>query len=128
MRAVEMDIGKSGNRIFTYTKLGRFIVLGFVYEPNTNHWQGTKVNSNKGIVAPKKYMLPQDFWDYLNHRARRMADLLNSVSDKQQSKIRESFHKDLDHYLESDSYQAMLADVAMFGNDAFSKRNNRRSH
>jgi hypothetical protein len=51
-----------------------------------------------------------------------MAELLNSVSDKQKSKIDESFRKNVDHYKGSDEYQAMLADISMFGDAAFSNR------
>lgn len=127
MRAVDMDICKGGKTIFTYTKLGRFIVLGFVHEPNPNNWRSTKVNANKGLVGPKKYILPRSFWDYLDQKARRMDELLNSVSDKQQSKIDGAFRKNIDRYLESDAHQAMLADLSMFGDAAFSKRDNKKN-
>lgn len=125
MRAVDMDICRGDKTIFTYTKLGRFIVLGFVHEPNPNQWRGTKVNANKGFVGPKEYVLPRAFGEYLNEKAHRMAELLNSVSEKQQTKIDGAFRKNVDRYVESDAYQAMLADVSMFGDAAFSKRDNK---
>ena len=122
MRAVDMDICRGGKNIFTYSKLGRFIVLGFVHEPNLGHWRGTRVHANEGIIEPKKYVLPKPFGEYLNYKARRMAELLESVSDKQQSKIDTAFHKGIDRFIGSDSYQAMHADIQMFGDEAFSKR------
>jgi len=125
MRAVDMDLCRGGKTIFTYTKLGRFIVLGFVHEPNPNQWRGTKVNANKGLVGPKEYVLPWAFGEYLNEKAHRMAELLNSVSEKQQAKIDGAFRKNVDRYLESDAYQAMLADVSIFGDAAFPKRDNK---
>lgn len=119
MRAVDTDICRGDNNIFTYVKLGRFLVLGFVYEPDPNRWRGTKINANKGIVEPKEYTLPRPFGEYLNQKAQRMAGLLSSVSDKQQAKIDSAFRKNVDRYIESDAFQAMRADVNMFGDEAF---------
>lgn len=122
MRAIALDVCYGDKNIFTYTKLGRFIVLGFVREPNPNHWKGSKVNANKGIVEPKEYILPEYFMEYLNESAKHMAERLNSVSDKQQTKIDSAFRKNKDHYIGSDEFQAMSADVNMFGDEAFSER------
>ncbi len=121
-RAIDMDICRGGKAIFTYAKLGRFIVLGFVHEPNPHHWRGTKVHGNEGILEPKKYVLPKPFGDYLNHKAKRMAQLLDSVSDKQHAKIDTAFRQGASRFVGSDAFQAMLADIAMFGDEAFSKR------
>lgn len=123
MRAIDMDICQNGKAIFTYAKLGRFIVLGFVHEPNPNHWRGTKINANRGFVEPKKYVLPKAFGEYLNQKAQRIAELLDSVSDKQQAKIDAAFRQNADSYIKSDAFQAMRADLSMFRNEAFSKRN-----
>jgi hypothetical protein len=121
MRAIDMDICRGENLIFTYAKLGRFIVLGFVHEPNPNRWKGTKVNANKGFVGPKKYVLPRPFGEYLNEKAQRITESLESVSDKQQAKIDEAFRKNVDRYINSDAFHAMRADISMFGDEAFSK-------
>ena len=51
-----------------------------------------------------------------------MAELLDSVSDKQQDKIDAAFRQNIDRFIESDAFQAMQADVGMFGDEAFSKR------
>jgi hypothetical protein len=69
MRAIDIDICRGSEMIFTYTKIGRFIVLGFVHEPNPKHWRGTKVNANQGFVEPNKYVLPAAFGSYLNEKA-----------------------------------------------------------
>lgn len=127
-RAIDMDICRGGKTIYTYAKLGRFIVLGFVHEPNPHHWRGTKVHANEGIVGPRKYILPSPFGDYLNHKAKRMAELLDSVSDKQRAKIDAAFREGVSRFVGSDSYHAMLADISMFGDDAFSKRGKARDN
>ena len=122
MRAVDMDLCRGEQIIFTYAKLGRFVVLGFVHEPNPKRWGGTKVNANQGIIHPQKFILPRPFWEYVNQKAKRMAELLNGVSDKQAGKIEGAFKKNIDRYIGSDEFRAMSADISMFGDSAFSKR------
>jgi hypothetical protein len=122
MRAIDTDVCQGSDSIFTYVKLGRFIILGFIHEPNPNRWQGSKVNANKGIIEPKQYLFPRAFGEYLNKKAKRAAELLNSVSNKQQNKIDSAFRANVDNYIGSDAFQAMLADINMFGDKAFSER------
>lgn len=121
MRAVDMDLVRGGSCVYTYAKLGRFIFLGFIHEPNPRHWRGTKIAANEGVIGPRDYVLPRPFGEYLNGQARRMAKLLASVSPAQKTKINEAFRQNVDRYMASDAYRAMLADFSMFGDDAFSK-------
>lgn len=121
MRAVHMDFCRGSRSIFTYSKLGRFIIIGFVHEPNLSHWKGTKVHATHGFIEPKRYVLPEAFGRYLNEKAQKLGSALNSVSDRQQEKIDEAFRTNLDRYIGSDAFTAMQADVEMFGNAAFKK-------
>jgi hypothetical protein len=121
MRAIQMDICQGSNTIFTFSKLGRFIILGFIYEPNLNHWKGTKVHATHGFIEPKRYVVPRAFGDYLNEKANKVSTSLNSVSDRQQSKIDATFRENVDRYIGSDAFTAMQADFNMFGNSLFSK-------
>lgn len=122
MRAIHMDLCRGGRNIFTYSKLGRFIVFGFVHEPNMERWRGTRVHANEGFVEPRKYVLPKALGDYLNEKAGKIASALNSVSDRQQSKINTAFRENIDRFVGSDAHTAMEADIRLFGDDAFSKR------
>lgn len=119
MRAIDMDLCRGGRNIFTYAKIGRFIFLGFVHESAPENWRGTKVHATEGIIEPRKYVVPRPFGEYINSKARRMSELLASVSPTQKAKIDEAFRKNLDRFVGCDSYQAMLADISMFGDDAF---------
>ena len=80
MRAVDMDIVRGGCNIFTYAKLGRFIFIGFVHEPASKNWRGTKIHATVGELEPRHYVVPQPFGTYLNEKATRMAHLRNSMS------------------------------------------------
>lgn len=119
MRAIDMDICRGGESIFIYSKLGRFIFLGFINEPNITHWRGTKVHANEGLLEPRKYVLPSQFLDYINDKARKMAAVAGTISEKQQAKINTSFVANADKVAGSDLAEAMMADIAMFGDDAF---------
>ena len=122
MRAIHMDICRGSRSIFTYSKLGRFIILGFIHEPNPGHWRGTKVHATHGFIEPRKYVVPRALGEYLNEKARKMRDALASVSDRQHEKIDAAFRANVDRFVGSDAFAAMQADVEMFGYDAFSKR------
>lgn len=121
MRAIHMDLCRGNKSIFTYSKLGRFIVFGFIHEPNPKQWQGTRVHATEGLIEPRKYVVPSALGEYLNEKARNMSAALNSVSDRQQSKIEEAFRANIDLFVGSDAFSAMHADIDLFGEDAFSK-------
>jgi hypothetical protein len=121
-RAIDMDLCRGHKTVFSYAKLGRFIVLGFVAEPEPNRWRGTKVNANQGTIEPKSYVLPAAFGEYINGKAKRMATLLESMSEQQHKKVDEAFRKSIDKLVGSDAYDALRADIEMFGSAAFSKR------
>lgn len=121
MRAIHMDLCQSKSLMFTYAKMGRFIVLGFVHESHLNHWRGTKVHANAGLIAPKKYTLPNAFGEYLMQKSQAMRDALDSINERQQEKIDKAFKQNIDRYAKSDAYRAMNADVALFGKSAFRK-------
>lgn len=121
LRAIHMDLCQGKDLMFTYAKMGRFIVLGFVHEPQPSHWKGTKVHINVGTIGPKKYVFPIAFGNYLMQNAHAIREALDSINENQQAKIDKTFKANIDRYAESDAYRAMSADVSMFGNKAFSK-------
>ena len=66
--------------------------------------------------------MPKPFAEYLNEKASRMARLLEGVSDREHAKMEAAFSENISRYIGSDEYQAMLADLSIFGDGAFSKR------
>jgi hypothetical protein len=119
MRAIQIDVCHGGDTLFTFTKLGRFVVLGFVSEPNTCNWTGSRVNANQGTVGPRHYTMPAAFMNYLNEKADSMAGVTRSISDRQHGKINDAFTSNIDRIVDSDFFAAMSADVEMFGPLAF---------
>lgn len=118
MRAIHMDICQGSEAIFTYSKMGRFIIIGLVHEPNQTRWRGSKVHATHGYVAPSDYVVPGALGAYLNEKALQMRASIASVSDKQREKIRSHFQSNIDRYIGSDACVATLADIEMFGDEA----------
>lgn len=119
---IDMDLCRGNRSIFVYSKLGRFIILGFVSEEHpTRNWRGTKIHATEGVIEPRKYVLPKPFWEYLNSKARQMSSILDGVSSRQQQKIDEAFRLNVDKIIGSDLFAAMKADFEIFGEAAFSK-------
>jgi hypothetical protein len=123
MRAVHLDLCRGSECIFTYTKVGRFIIIGIVHDPNPTHWRGARVHATEGTIEPgRNLVLPAALWDYLNEKARSNAEALNGMSDRQHEKVQSNFRTNIDRYIGSDAFKAMEADVEMFGQKAFSSR------
>jgi len=122
MRAIDIDVchNDSSNTIFVFSKIGRFVIVGFAKGPPQGHWQGTRINANGGTVEPRQYVMPRGFLDYLCHKARRVIAANETISDTQRQKIEKTFRASVDRLVGSDFFTAMQADVEMFGPKAFS--------
>lgn len=119
MRAIQIDICHGGQTLFTYTKMGRFIVLGFINEPNPQSWRGGKVNANQGTVEPRDFYVPRALMKYINEKADSIAEVTRQISGRQHEKINANILGKIPEFVNSDFYQAMSADVEFFGKRAF---------
>jgi hypothetical protein len=122
MRAIAMDVCRGTKMIFTFAKLGRFVILGIVRDSGRNEFQGTLVHPAQGVICPRKYILPKALMGYFNDKAQTMAQALSSMSDRQLQTVDATFRANIDRYMGSDAFEAMNADVEMFGDNAFSQR------
>lgn len=125
MRSFEMDVVMTSPAgCFVYTKIPRFIFLGFVSIDRPRRWMGTKLHLKEGEVRPRTYNLPEKFIDYLIGRAKRFEDTRGEISESQLARIRESVDTDPYRAANSDAFRALRWDVEMFGKDkVFSERN-----
>jgi hypothetical protein len=119
LRAVEMDIVRSPDTVFTFSKIGKLIVLGFIDVAFPNQWVGTKVHVREGTIGPGDYTVPRPFGDYILERTERLAAVHSKISDTQRERISETMMRDLDRLSQSESFKAMQHDVALSGADAF---------
>lgn len=119
MRAIQMDVCQGTKTTFTFAKLGRFAIFGFIRGLEPGQWRGTKVNANQGVISPRKNSLPAGVWNYLIEKSHEVRAALESVSDIQQRKIDVALLRDRDTFVGSDAYAAMQADIESFGSAAF---------
>ncbi len=122
LRSVDIDIVHNEKSAFIYSKLGRFIILGFIEKPSPSQWKGTKLHVNNGLIKPQEYTVPNPFGEYLQDKAKRMAKIQDHISEKQNKKIDETLYKDLNRVANSESFKAMSHDVRLFGDTAFRKK------
>ena len=117
-RSIDVDIPCSSSAAFIYSKMGRFLLVGIIQEPNHNDWQGTKIHAKKGIIGSRKFRLPKRMGAYINSRAEKAATALASMSDIQAQKVSETIRSNVDAFLSSDVFSALLQDKKLFGDDA----------
>jgi hypothetical protein len=122
LRGIEIDAVQTEGTAFVSSKIGRFIVFGFLDVSHPRRWVGTKIHLNNGTIEPQEYTLPIGLHNYLIDRAKRHATVYDQISDRQRLKIDETFRKNLDRVAASETFRAMTEDVRLFGNAAFSKR------
>ncbi len=121
LRCIEFNLAKGVQSAFTYAKLGKFIIVGFIKMPYPKHWKGTKVHVNNGLVSSKKYILPKMFGDFLRDRSRITSTIQSKISDKQNEKIEASYRKNMDRAAKSEWFRAIDQDVSLFGKSAFKR-------
>ena len=122
LRTVYVNLALSdGNPAFTFTKMGRMAVLGFIDCRNPDRWKGTKINASAGIIGGD-VVVPEGFLNYLVERAVKVAGEYEGLSDKQKIVIDRSYRKDLERAVCSETWRALDEDIRLFGEEAaFSK-------
>lgn len=119
-REVEADVGSTEKSAFVQVKICRLMVLGFVQMPNAREWKGTRVKMRRGSIGgARTYCVPKNFGDYLIERAKHVASLQASISERQKQKIVAAMRSDPDRAAASDTFEATSQDVNMFGPAAF---------
>lgn len=127
LRSVDMDVAWFKKRAFVYSKMCRIIILGFIDEAQPNNWKGTKIHVHKGIVGETlEYRIPGNFIAYLKGRASKVRSSHEGISEKQWDKIEQTYSKNMDRAMESETLKATDQDVKMFGDKAFIKNDSKK--
>jgi len=121
LRTIDIDAVWGGESAFIYSKLERFVILGFIEMPHPRQWVGTKVHVKHGRIGPSNYKIPVQFNDYFMGQARRMAEVKSSISETQNKKIESTFKKNINKIANSETFRALSSDVLLFGDEAFKK-------
>ena len=118
-RSIDMDVVCNKTSAFTYAKLCKLVIVGFIQMPYAKKWKGTRVAIKRGQIRPQHYALPGEFITYTNGQARKMAELMSGISVRQREKIDASFKANLNKAAQSEGMRAFEADLQMFGQAAF---------
>ena len=119
LRSIDVDAVRSKSTAFVYSKLGRFMILGFISSKHPRHWEDTMVHL-RGTIQPQRYVLPAWFGDYVYSRARRTRrGLLMALSERQKEKTRQDSFQDIDRTANSETFSAVDHDVKLFGKRVF---------
>jgi hypothetical protein len=118
-RTPDISVATINKGAFTYSKLGPFIILGFLVMPRPKQWVGTRVNTHGGILRPREYVMPKPFDEFLFDRANKAADVKGQISEKQTAKIAEAYRANMDRAAQSDLMRVIHQDVQLFGRRAF---------
>jgi hypothetical protein len=119
LRTVNLDVVRGANTIFTFAKLSKFLILGFIELRNPKEWLGTKVHVRHGYIGTGNYVVPHQFGDYLSAQAQKFAAIHGDISESQRAKIDSSMRANIERVARSASFQAMSHDVGLFGSEAF---------
>ncbi|MGJ0505780.1 MAG: hypothetical protein ACR652_01335 [Methylocystis sp.] len=115
--AVTLDIVGSERSVMTFAKLGRFMIFGII-QNGPNQWDGTKIHVKHGLLKPDKFTVPAGLLDLFREKAQNAAAAMSKISPAQRVKIGKHVSENLDAFARSDQFASILADAAMFGEDA----------
>ena len=82
---------------------------------------GSRVQLRTGQIEPRKYTINRGLFDYLNARARLVVELQSGISPRQAQRSDEARRANVENYVGSDEFLAMLNDLSMFGEAAFAR-------
>ena len=90
-RSVDMHVCWRETTHLVYSKMGPFVLVGFMREDHPAMWRGTKVHATEGLIRPRRYDVPSQFWGCMKLRAQRMADSYVTISPRQRKKIEDAY-------------------------------------
>ena len=86
--------------------------MGVLYDDRTNDWVGTDVFSDTRVV-PAYQRVPNEFYNYVNEKVNRVADLPASISDGQKRKVFNAIKADQNRVDASDTVMALNLNIAL---------------
>jgi hypothetical protein len=116
LRNADMTPAFGKDDAFIYTKLERFIIVGFIEIRSPKQWVGTKVHVRAGRVC-QGFNVPFTFANFLLERCRIGATVKAEISERQKDKIAKSIRANSDRLLSSETFAALHQDVQLFGTD-----------
>jgi len=112
-----MDVVWGSRDGFTFSKIGRFALFGFLRKP-ADTWVGTKVRVRHGSIGPRSYEIPRHVGSYLVEKMGSYRNVTGSMSERQHEKVWAAVQADMERFARSDTFKAMEYDERLFGESA----------
>ena len=120
-RSIHMDVICLGeNIVLVYTKLPNLLIMGYVSLVDKNKWRDTKINANNGVLKQRgqSFSFPHELWKYIQVKADHSKILKDSMSERQKTKINESYRQQpIDNIIASETFKSLDKDITLFGVD-----------
>lgn len=114
----ELDHLELGDPAFTYTKMGRLILIGIIHFPSSKKWRGTKVHVRSGSVGSEVYEIDQIIMDIVDHRATKAGKTLAQMSPRQKRVVKQAMELNAEAYANSEHALAAANDFRLRGDAA----------
>jgi hypothetical protein len=115
-RVSDINVAASKNSLIVYSKFAQMILIGFIDVEIPKNWIGTKVHVQSGCIS-NDITVPREVLDFIISQCNQLADQKRKISEIQQVMIEESFRKNSDRVIKSESFHALYQDVKLFGTD-----------
>jgi hypothetical protein len=120
LRVVQTDVLASSTMCFTYSKLARLLIIGFLRVSDAPRWRQTKLHPRAGLLGAQDCEIPEPLFRYWNEKADQVARKFATMSPRQVQRLDQMFAATgKDKLASSEVFRAMRADVTLAGRDAF---------
>ena len=109
-RAIECHVAYTEDSAISYAKMGRFVLFGFVAMKYPRRWKGTRLHVRRGQFGQRDIGLPSEVRDYIFERVRVTAERYSQISERQRTKIRQSYEQNPQRAAGSETLRAMHHD------------------
>lgn len=119
MRSVGLSLIVLPNRVYTYAKLRRLLILGRIQDKHPEEWKDTEIAMRRGNIGKPILRAPYMLENHIIKCANRIPELDDAMSPKQKAIIQSEITAKADRIANSEVFEAFLYDLNLFGDEAF---------
>ncbi len=113
-RAGQVDLLANEHVAYTYAKMGRIHIVGFIDERHRKKWKGTKISLRRGrFDLSGRYGVPEWLWSYWNEKAEAVGNVHDQMSERQRKVVRDTLKKNAVEFLGSETWLAQQVDLGL---------------
>lgn len=121
LRSIGIDVLSGDEDIYTFTKLPTFLIIGIINSKYSKQMRESRVALKQGVLRPSNLIMPEYLLGYMKDKANEIQFKMSSISEDQSNKVYNAVIDNLDKAADSKSFQAMMHDYTIFGENIFKK-------